>query len=288
MRRTSHDIAVCELDDTHLAYRKAGRGPLLILIHGAEADHRMFLPLMAALEHRYTVVAYDQRDSGQTWNRDLAYGVEELADDAAGLIRHLAGDRGETGAHVFGTSLGGLIAQALAARHGQVVNRLVLASTWRAGRRVAEFNPDGAAELVRLRVDPKAHAASIASYFFTPEYLRSHPEAVDMFRGSVRSEPQQQRRARMQAQLPEVDLSAVSVPTLLLAGSADRLIPSSATFELQAHIPQARTELINGLPHVGVLDAPKRVATALHAFFEDPVQVSQGGDVEGNERFLPT
>ena len=270
MKPGPDEVEICEFEDTHLAYRRAGRGPLLLLIHGAEADHRMFLPLMAALEDRYTVVAYDQRDSGQTWNRDLAYGVEALADDAAGLILHLAGASGETGAYVFGTSLGGLIAQALAARHGQVVNRLVLGSTWRAGRRLAEFNPAVAAQLAALRVDPKAHAADIASYFFTPEHLRSHPEAIDMFRGSRRSEPQQERRARMQARRPEVDLSCVRVPTLLLAGSADRLIPASATFELQAHIPHARTHLVDGLPHVGVLDAPQRVAAALHAFFDDP------------------
>ena len=112
------------------AYRQIGSGPLLLLIHGAEADHTMFLDLMAALAADFSVVAYDQRDSGATENSGEPYGLESLADDAAVLIEFLLQSSVESSLHVYGTSFGGQIAQILAARHPRLVNRLVLGSTW--------------------------------------------------------------------------------------------------------------------------------------------------------------
>ncbi|RYF33561.1 MAG: alpha/beta fold hydrolase, partial [Comamonadaceae bacterium] len=107
------------------AYRQSGSGPLLLLMHGAEADHEMFLALMEELDADFTVVAYDQRDSGTTENDDEPYDLGSLADDAAALIRLIAGPASGAGVHLYGTSFGGQIAQVLAARHPQLVHRLV-------------------------------------------------------------------------------------------------------------------------------------------------------------------
>ena len=60
-------------------YRRGGSGPLLLLIHGAEADHGMFDALVELLAPRFTVVAYDQRDSGRTTNGDAPYAGKVLA-----------------------------------------------------------------------------------------------------------------------------------------------------------------------------------------------------------------
>ena len=109
------------------AYRTSGRGAPLVLLHGGEADHAMFDGLARALNEHFTVIAYDQRDSGATRNPQSLYSLADLADDAAALIRGLGYDR----AHVMGTSLGGLIAQALAARHPNCIDRLILGSTWK-------------------------------------------------------------------------------------------------------------------------------------------------------------
>src|SRR5439155_18151683 len=88
------------------AYHKTGHGAPLVLLHGGEADHAMFDGLATALNDHFTVVAYDQRDSGATRNPAAPYSLADLADDAAALIHGLGYDR----THVMGTSLGGLIA----------------------------------------------------------------------------------------------------------------------------------------------------------------------------------
>ncbi len=118
------------------AYRKTGAGAPLVLLHGGEADHGMFDGLVRVLNGHFTVIAYDQRDSGATRNPAAPYSLAHLADDAAALIRGLGHDR----AHVLGTSLGGLIAQVLAARHPDCIDRLILSSTWKVNKSPLEVN----------------------------------------------------------------------------------------------------------------------------------------------------
>ena len=269
MKNNTAEIAFATWEGVRTAYRKVGEGPLLFLIHGGEADHTMFTGLMQALAGGFTVVAYDQRDSGQTENGNSLYGIEDLADDAAKLMAIVSKSHDVSRGHVFGTSFGGQIAQALAARHPALVDRLVLGSTWRVGQSVAEINPEVMRDLVRLRADPQANAPAIAAYFFTQEYLAEHPEAIEIFRGTKRTAAQQQRRSQMmQAAPPRVDFSKVSAPILLLAGGSDRLIPAHATFELADHIRGAQCTELKGLPHVGTMEAPERVAAAIRSFLD--------------------
>lgn len=247
-------------------YRQRGSGPLLVLIHGAEADHTMFDALAERLAAHFTVVAYDQRDSGRSSHGDAPYGLEALADDAAALIASV-GASPTACAHVYGTSFGGQIAQVLALRHPGRVERLVLGSTWRVGRAIADFNAPVFGELVRLRADAAANAAAIAPYFLTDEFLAAHPEALAIFRGTARSEAQKRRRAgMMQAPPPAMEWKAMKAPVLLLAGSADRLIPPEATFELAQHISGTQRELLDGVPHIGAMAAPQQVARAVERF----------------------
>ena len=117
-----------------IAYAVTGAGPPLVLIHGAEADHTMFDQFVPFMASDFACIGYDQRDSGATINPPEPYDVTDLADDAAGLIAAL----GHRKVHVFGTSFGSIIAQALAVRHPALVDRLVLSAAIRIGRSIAD------------------------------------------------------------------------------------------------------------------------------------------------------
>jgi len=119
----------------------------------------MFDALAGYLAASFTVIAYDQRDCGQTENPAVPYLLADLGDDAAALIEALRLER----AHIYGSSLGGLVAQSLAARHPDRVDRLVLGNTWRAGLSPAEFNPEGLKQLAAYRVDLAANASKLPS-----------------------------------------------------------------------------------------------------------------------------
>ena len=251
-----------EANGVATAFQISGGGAPLVLMHGGEADHSMFDGLSRALSGHFTVIAYDQRDSGATRNALATYSLADLADDAAALIRGLGYER----AHVFGTSLGGQIAQALAARHPDCIDRLILGSTWKINKSPLEVNPEAFRKLASYRGDTPANAPKIAEYFFPPDCLRARPELIDIFRGNSRDDGQKARRGALLAQPVAADLTTFDRPTLLLAGSDDRLIPNSETFAIAQGLKRAETRAIEGVGHVSSIQAPERVAEAVIAF----------------------
>ncbi|MCP1849671.1 MULTISPECIES: alpha/beta fold hydrolase [unclassified Bradyrhizobium] len=244
------------------AFEKTGRGEPIVLLHGGEADHAMFDGLAPVLAANFTVIAYDQRDSGATRNPPSSYSLADLADDAAALIGGLGYDL----AHVFGTSLGGQIAQVLAARHPDRIDRLILSSTWKVNRSPLDVNADVFRKLASYRADTIANASKIAEFFFPPAYLRARPELIEIFRGSSRDEGQKARRGALLAQPVAADLTGFDRPTLLLAGGDDRLIPNAETFALACDLARVETRTIAGVGHVASIQAPERVAEAMTAF----------------------
>ena len=112
--------------EVRIAFDREGDGPPLLLMHGAEASRQMFAALVPHLSKHFTVIAYDQRDCGETEGPEHESTLADLANDAQQLIEALGLRR----AHVFGSSFGGRVAQALALLYPRSVDHLVLGSTW--------------------------------------------------------------------------------------------------------------------------------------------------------------
>ena len=251
-----------EANGTTIAYAQTGTGPPIVLMHGAEADHSMFAPLAAVLARRLTVIAYDQRDSGETRNPPQPYTLEDMGDDAAALIKGL----GIGKAHVYGTSLGSLIAQSLAVRHPERVDRLVLAAAIRIGRTLAEIAPETARRMQELRADRERNAEEIARIFYPEAHLAAHPEAVELFKIQRRTPEQQQRRGALLGPTPALDLSGITAPTLLLAGREDRLVPCAHSLSIAGEIRGAQTSILEDVGHVNAMQAPAQVAHVIFRF----------------------
>ena len=125
-----------DLNGIEFYYEQAGSGPRLLFLNGTGGDLRQkprFIdgPLIAEFE----ILAHDQRGLGQSGKPDLAYTMADYADDAAALLDHVGWDR----CHVLGVSFGGMVAQELAIRHPQRIDRLVLACTSSGGAGGASF-----------------------------------------------------------------------------------------------------------------------------------------------------
>ena len=261
-------VDTIQVNGVTIAFTRRGKGPPLVLMHGQEADHSMFNALSERLDGDFTIVAYDQRDCGATINPEEPCTLSDLADDAAALVAALGFSR----AHVYGSSFGGLVAQFFAARFPDRVDRLALGNTWRAGLSVREVNPVGLARLMQLRADLDANVREIAEMFFTPDFVRDHPAIVDMFRPNRRSPQKRARRGAMTSQTASADISAFPRPVLLLSGSEDRVIPHKATAALAEGALRTQFVLLDGVGHVGALQAPDRVAEILKRFFCDKSQ----------------
>jgi pimeloyl-ACP methyl ester carboxylesterase len=276
MQTAMHRI---DANGTSISFTRGGEGPPLILLHGAEADHSMFDAFAALLAPNFSVIAYDQRDSGGTRNPATPYGLAELADDAAALIAALGFQR----AHVFGTSLGGAIAQALAVRHPARIERLVLASTFRVGTPLALINPQDFPRFAELRAGLPQTLSEFATFFFPPDHITAHPEALDIFKSNTRTAEQRQRRGAILSQQVQIDLATITVPTLVLAGAEDRLIPAAHTLSLARELPNAVAVAIAGAGHVGTIQKPAAVAAEVRAFLQN--KRPQERQVEGNDGY---
>ncbi len=249
------------------AYDVTGSGPPLVLIHGAEADSRMFGPLAGLLAARAAVIVYDQRDCGLTRHAVDTYTLADMADDAAALIDGL----GFGPAHVFGQSLGGMIAQVLAVRHPDRVDRLVLGSTMRIGSALPELNPAAARAVLACRAEGEAGVAKLAALFTTSQFVAETPGFVEVWRGIAPITTAEQRARRMAAirrPIVPVDLARIECPTLVLVGDGDQVVPPAHTRSIAEAIPGAVCRVMPGVGHVGPLQAPdlvaKEIATFLH------------------------
>lgn len=247
--------------DLRIAYTREGSGEPLLLMHGAEASRHMFAALVPHLTRHFTVIAYDQRDCGDTEGPEGPSTLADLATDAYRLVRALGFKR----VHVFGSSFGGRVAQALALMYPQSVDRLVLGSTWPLPRPYEELCPD-ARTLAQLRRALPGSAQELAGWFFPESFLQSRPELRDVFAQARPATPRSQRRAATVASSLDSGVADIVAPTLMLAGELDRVVPASVTLAMADRIRGAEGVLLPGVGHVTALQAPEAVAAHLVRF----------------------
>ena len=132
-------VPTTDINETTIWYESVGAGPPCLVLHGGlGVDHTLYRATLTPLEHRLHLIYLDHRGNGRSGRPPLdTITIEQLADDAAALTRHLGHER----VVVMGHSFGGFVAQELALRHPQAVSALVLVDTTPGQLGVTE-NPD--------------------------------------------------------------------------------------------------------------------------------------------------
>ena len=205
-------MATVDVGGLRMYYELSGNGQPLVLIAGLGVDVSECGQLIEALSAHYRVLAFDNRGAGRTDKPDAPYSVEQMADDTAGLMRSLGIGR----AHVVGISLGGRIALDLALNHPELVGDLVLACTC-------------------ARVDRRwpTRVLGLVSALFRGRY----PQPRYAFHHQRRASDGYDRTER---------LSELHMPTLVIHGRRDRIVPHRAAEALAMGIDGARLSTVRG------------------------------------------
>jgi len=254
-----------------------GEPLLLIMGLGMQlvAWHADFVAMLVA--RGYRVIRFDNRDIGLSQKFDhlgapnlaldslkyavgmkvkAPYSVADMADDAAALL----GALGIAAAHVCGASMGGMIAQQLAARHPERVKSLTLIMTSSGSRRLPGPSMKVRSALISRPKDPKnlqsivEHYVKLYRLIGSPGYPASDAYLNERLGMSVRRSHRPQGTARQMVAIAADGnrtklIERLKVPTQIIHGKQDPLVPVAAGIDLAAKIPGAKIDLIDGMGH---------------------------------------
>lgn len=252
-----------------LFYRETGEGDAILWIMGLGNDHRGWAYQVPAFRDRFRCITYDNRDSGQSQRASGPYTVADMVEDAVGLLDALGVEQ----AHVVGFSMGGAQAQELAIRHPERVHKLALCNTYtsRDERGAALFR---GRVLLRERLsDEEYQRVTLPWVYAWQDYQR--PGFIEQTMEAILNDPYPQPldafRRQVEATLTvdtEGRLGQIRAPTLLLFGTDDITTPLRFARTLQAGIPDARLELVEGAGHGLPWSHPEEFNRIVRAFLD--------------------
>jgi 3-oxoadipate enol-lactonase len=231
-----------------IAWEAQGSGAPLLLVQGLGYTRAGWGPARDRLAERYRVVSYDNRGVGESEIPPGPYTVAQMAGDALQVLDEAGIER----AHVVSASLGGMVAQHLAAQHAERVDRLVLACTHPGvedGYPMPQVTVDLFAQAPTM--DPK-----VALRRFVDNALGVSPPAGladEVYAYRLANPPDMNgwlAQAAAGTTFAGVDLARIEAPTLVVTGTHDNVIDCRNSELLAERIPNARLERLEGAGHL--------------------------------------
>lgn len=269
------------LHGQRFSYRSAGSGPLLVLLHGIARSSSTWEDVASRLRDRYTVVAPDLLGHGESSKRrgDYSLGAH------ASLLRDLLGALGHERGTLVGHSLGGGVALQFAYQFPERCERLVLVSSGGLGREVhallrSAVLPGAEVVLPWLCGAATRKAVARATGWLGRLGLRAGPDLAEAWQGFVSLGDAETRRAFLDTARSVLDAGgqrvsatdrlylAEAIPTLIVWGECDPLIPAHHGRAAHERIPGSRLEVFPTAGHFPYLDEPRRFVSTLCEFLE--------------------
>jgi len=243
-----------KISDINLYYELHGAGEPLVLINGYADNTGHWFRQLPGLAQEYQVIVFDNRGAGQSDKPDIPYTMQMFAQDVSGLLEALSVDA----ANVYGVSMGGMIAQEFAINYPEKVISLVLGCTTCGGTHLVM--PD--AEVVTFLLDeerlkrltPEEAAREMFSLTCTQEFVTNNPDVVEGYIAATvqHAAPMYSPKRQAEAILAHDTydrLPQIKAPTLVIAGSADRIMPVENSRLIASRIPNAELVLLKNVGH---------------------------------------
>ncbi len=284
------DVQSMTIHGHRRAFVRVGRGPALVLLHGIGCDHRTWIPVLRPLSRHFTVIAPDLLGHGQSDAPRADYSIGGYANG----VRDLLALNGITSATVVGHSLGGGIAMQFAYQFPQSTQRLVLVGSGGLGRTVnpllrAMTLPGGSTALKTVAQPPVRIPAAAAMRAL---HSLGAPGAID-FAGLAQVYDSLGDRGRRRAfhhvlraavdwrgqVITMLDRAylAESMPSLIVWGEQDTVIPVKHAYAAHAVLPGSQLEIIPHAGHFPHEDDPEHFSAALIDFILDTKPATYDG-----------
>lgn len=232
--------------------------PVLMLSNSLSSNLSMWAPQMPAFTRKYRVLRYDQRGHGQTDVSPRPFTVDDLADDAVGILDAL----GIASAHVCGVSMGGMTAMSLLRRHRARIGRAVLANT------AAKMGPPALwnQRIAAVRAGGMAAVAdATVARWLTPAFREQTPDTVEAIRDMILSTPAEGYAACCAA-IRDMDqreaIRGIDASVLVIIGAHDPATTPQAGAIVAANIRGARSLTLDGA-HLTNIELPAAFAQAV-------------------------
>jgi 3-oxoadipate enol-lactonase len=255
---------------TGLHWESAGAGEPVLMIMGLGLSGGAWWRTIPVLSRSLRVITFDHRGVGRSNSRYPRYTTEAMADDAVSVLDAAGVER----AHVYGFSLGGMVAQQLALRHAGRVRSLVLGATHPGGPRAVRPGEEAMA-FFRRRAGMTAEEAARASVPFNygPRCRREHADRIaeDIRRRLAHPFPERAYRAQLVAAALHNcyrRVRRIDVPTLVVHGGQDRIVPVANGEILAERIPAARLRTLDDAGHLYSTEQPE-VDEEIARFFRE-------------------
>jgi 3-oxoadipate enol-lactonase len=265
-RAAAGDLRRIAVNGVNLAVEVRGQGPAVLFIHGYPLDHSIWDHPMGALEG-WTRIAPDLRGMGQSDSPDLGYSMATYAEDLLALLNTLGVER----AVLCGHSMGGYIAFEIVRRARERVRGLVLMNTRAEADSPEARRARDAAAIQAREGGAQAIAAAMLPRMLAPATLLHDPTLADRVQRMMAATPVAGILGAIGAMRDRPDsfslLSGLGgLPTLILAGDSDQLIPRDRTQAMADALPGARLAIVPGVGHLAPMESPEPVTALLGEF----------------------
>lgn len=249
----------------HVSVEGPADGPAVLLANSLGTDLRVWDAMIPHLPAGLRIIRYDKRGHGLSEAPPAPYGMDRLVADAAAVLDHF----GAKNAVVVGLSIGGLIAQGLAAERPDLVRAMVLMDT------AAKIGTDAMWDDRIRTVETKgldAMEAGILERWFSKKFRSDRLAELAMWRAMLTRTPVA-GYAGCSAAIRDCDLTGstarLTLPTLAMAGDEDGATPPDLVRETAGLILGARFELIRGAGHLPCVEAPELTGRMIGDFMKE-------------------
>ena len=259
-------MSLISVGDVELDYERSGAGPPLLMIMGRSGTYAHWNePFLEQLRGDFELILYDHRGVGNSTRLHGPLTIRQMAEDAAGLLGALELDC----AHVLGISMGSMIAQELALAEPQLIQTLTLGCTYCGGpgsvhttEQVLQNMGEAIASGVPERMIRASWEANVS-----PTFAENAAAWASFLEISLR------RRVSLEVILAQTQaciehntsarLHEIALPTQIIHGTVDQVLPVQNGHMVAELIPDARLELLENIGHLFFWERPERAAELL-------------------------